>query len=122
MKHLKAVMILFGITMAGEFLKALLPLPVPAGVYGLFILLLCLCTGLVKVDEISGVGDFLLDTMPLMFIPAAVGLVDSFAELKAVLLPVLVISVVSTLFVMIVTGKMAQGIIRRKQKGGESRE
>ena len=110
MKHLKAVVVLFGITMAGEFLKALLPLPVPAGVYGLFILLLCLCTGLVKVDEISGVGDFLLDTMPLMFIPAAVGL------------PVLVISVVSTLFVMIVTGKMAQGIIRRKQKGGESRE
>ena len=122
MKHLKAVVVLFGITMAGEFLNALLPLPVPAGVYGLFILLLCLCTGLVKVDEISGVGDFLLDTMPLMFIPAAVGLVDSFAELKAVMLPVLVISVVSTLFVMIVTGKMAQGIIRRKQKGGESRE
>ena len=38
MKHLKAIAILFGITMAGEFLNTILPLPVPAGVYGLFIL------------------------------------------------------------------------------------
>ena len=122
MKHLKAVVILFGITMVGEFLNALLPLPVPAGVYGLFLLLVLLCTGLVKVEEVSGVGDFLLDTMPLMFITAAVGLVDSFGELKAVMLPVLVISAVSTVFVMIVTGKTAQGIIRRKKKGGASHE
>lgn len=120
MKQMKAVAIIFGITMAGEFLNILLPLPVPAGVYGLFILLICLCTGTVRVEEVSGVGDFLLDTMPLMFIPAAVGLIDSFAQLKAVFLPVLVITVVSTLFVMIVTGKTAQGIIRRKKKEEKS--
>lgn len=122
MKQMKAVVIIFGITMAGEFLNILLPLPVPAGVYGLFLLLICLCSGAVRVEEISGVGDFLLDTMPLMFIPAAVGLIDSFAQLKAVFLPVLVITVVSTLFVMIVTGKTAQSIIRRKKKGEKSHE
>lgn len=37
MKYLKEVAIIFGITMAGECLNLFLPLPVPAGVYGLFI-------------------------------------------------------------------------------------
>lgn len=119
MKHLKAIVIFFGITMAGEFLNTILPLPVPAGVYGLFILLFCLCAGVVKLEVVSGVGDFLLDVMPLMFIPAAVGLMDSFEELRSILLPVFIISVLSTLFVMAVTGRTAQFMIRRKRKKGE---
>ena len=121
MKHLKAIAILFGITMAGEFLNTILPLPVPAGVYGLFILLFCLCSGLVTLDVISGVGDFLLDVMPLMFIPAAVGLMDSFEELKPILVPVLLISILSTLFVMAVTGRTAQFMMRKTRKKGEKR-
>lgn len=116
MKHIKAIALLFGITMAGEFLNAVLPLPVPAGVYGLFILLLCLCSGIISLDTISGVGDFLLDMMPLMFIPAAVGLMDSFEQMKTVLPFVFAISVLSTLFVMAVTGRTAQFLIRRKRK------
>lgn len=121
MKHLKAIAILFGITMAGEFLNTILPLPVPAGVYGLFILLFCLCSGLVTLDVISGVGDFLLDVMPLMFIPAAVGLMDSFEELKPILVPVFLISILSTLFVMAVTGRIAQFMMRKTRKKGEKR-
>ena len=42
MKYIKESAIIFGITMIGEFLNKLLPLPVPAGVYGLFLLLLLL--------------------------------------------------------------------------------
>lgn len=117
MKHLKGIMIISGFTMTGEFLNTVLPLPVPAGVYGLFLLLAGLCLRLVRLEEISAVGDFLLDTMPLMFIPAAVGLMDCFGELKAVLFPVFVISILSTLFVMAVTGRTAQRMIRKKRKG-----
>lgn len=117
MRHLKGILIISGFTMAGEFLNTVLPLPVPAGVYGLFLLLTALCFHFVRLEEISEVGDFLLDTMPLMFVPAAVGLMDCFEELKAVLLPVFVISTLSTLFVMAVTGKTAQFMIRKKRKG-----
>ena len=121
MKYLKEVAIIFGITMAGEFLNYLLPLPVPAGVYGLFILLLLLCAGTLKVEDVSEVGDFFLDTMPLMFIPAGVGLLNSVDEAKSILVPHTVISVVSTVFVMAVTGRVAQNIIRapKKRKGGK---
>ena len=121
MKYLKELAIIFGITMAGEFLNYLLPLPVPAGVYGLFILLLLLCAGTLKVEDVSEVGDFFLDMMPLMFIPAGVGLLNSVDEAKSILVPLTVISVVSTVFVMAVTGRVAQNIIRgpKKRKGGK---
>lgn len=117
MKHLKGIFLISGFTMAGEVLNRLLPFPVPAGVYGLFLLLAALCLRLIRLEDISAVGDFLLDTMPLMFIPAAVGLMDCFGSLKAVLFPAFVISLLSTLFVMAVTGKTAQVMIRRKKKG-----
>ena len=66
MKYLKEVTIIFGITMLGEFLNYLLPFPVPSGVYGLFILLLMLCTGALHTEDVAEVGEFFLDTMPIM--------------------------------------------------------
>lgn len=116
MKFLKETAIIFGITMAGEFLNHLLPLPVPAGVYGLFLLLGLLISGLVREEDVASVSDFFLDIMPLMFIPAGVGLLNSVEEMKGVLIPLTVITVISTVFVMAVTGKVAQHIIRRPVK------
>ena len=118
MKYLKEVTIIFGITMLGEFLNYLLPFPVPSGVYGLFILLLLLCTGALHTEDVAEVGDFFLDTMPIMFIPAGVGLLDSVQEAESILVPLTVITVISTVFVMVATGCVAQSIIRRKNKGG----
>ena len=122
MRFLKEVFIIFGITMLGEFLNYLLPLPVPAGVYGLFMLLALLCVGAVKLDDISVTGNFFLDVMPLMFVPAGVGLLNSIDELKAILIPLTVITAISTVFVMVVTGRVAQYMIRRTQGKKEGKE
>ena len=100
MKYLKEIAIIFGITMTGELLNQWIPFPVPAGVYGLFILLGLLCSGAVKLQDVQATGNLLLDLMPLMFI----------------LVPFFVITVVSTLVVMTVTGKSAEWIIRRQKK------
>ena len=75
MKYVKEMVIIFGITLAGEVLNQLIPLPVPAGVYGLFLLLGLLCSGIVSLPDVEHVGGLLLDLMPLMFIPAAVGII-----------------------------------------------
>lgn len=112
MKYLKEIAIIFGITLVGELLNHLLPLPVPAGVYGLFILLVCLCTGLVKLSDVEVSGGFLLDIMPIMFVPPCVSLLDNYAQLQAILIPVVVISLVSTIIVMVVTGHAAQAMMR----------
>lgn len=116
MKYLKEITIIFGITLIGELLNQTLPLPVPAGVYGLFILLLCLCLRVVKLEDISATGNFLLDTMPLMFIPAGVGLLNNIEQIKGLFVPLIFTITVSTVFVMVVTGKSAQYIIRKDRK------
>lgn len=120
MKFIKEAGIIFSATMLGEILNAVLPFPIPSGVYGLFILLICLCSGIVKLGQVEMTGNFLLDIMPVMFIPAAVGLIESFSAVKAVLAPVFVISVVSTVIVMTVTGKTTEFVIKcfDKEKNG----
>lgn len=122
MKYLKEVAIIFGITMVGEILNKFIPLPVPAGVYGLFILLGLLCTKAVRLSDVAATGNLLLDLMPLMFIPAAVGLIEKFEELKAILVPFIVITVLSTFLVMTITGKAAEAVLNGKEKAGKERE
>lgn len=120
MKYVRQIGIILGITMVGEILNQLLPLPVPAGVYGLFILLAALMTGVVKLEQVEVTGNFLMDTMTMMFIPATVGIITCVEELKAVLVPFLIIISISTVFVMVITGKMAQWIM--EQKSSEKKE
>ena len=67
MKYVKQSCIIFGITMAGELLNRLLPLPVPAGVYGLFLLLIGLCAGVIRLEQVEETGSFHLEIMPIMF-------------------------------------------------------
>lgn len=120
MKYVKESAIIFAITLAGEFLNHMLPLPVPAGVYGLFLMLVLLCSGLLKLKDIEATGNFLLDIMPVMFIPASVGLIESYHQLESVLVPVLVITIVSTIIVMVVTGKAAEIMLKGKKGGDQS--
>ena len=117
MKYVKQVGIIWGFTMAGEILHAILPLPVPSGVYGLFLLLGALMAGWVRLESVEGTGNFLMDTMTMMFIPATVGIVECIGEVKAVLVPFLIIIGISTLLVMAVTGCMAQWVMGRKHSG-----
>ena len=88
----------------------------PAGRWR-FLLLLGLCTGLIKLEHVEETGNFLLDIMPLMFVPVIVGLMEDYDILKAVAVPVIVISVLSTIAVMAVTGKVTEFLIRMMGKG-----
>lgn len=119
MKYLKQFGIIIVISFVGEILNNLLPLPVPASVYGFLILFICLMTGIVKLEAVKDTGKFLVEIMPVMFIPAAVGLIDSFDVLKPILVEVSVILVVTTVVVMVVAGRITQFIIRRGGKNNE---
>ncbi len=118
MKYVKEVAWIMAFTFIGEALNKLLPLPIPAGVYGLVLLLAGLITGIVKLEDVETTGGFLLDTMTLMFIPAAVGIMSVTDILLPVLVPYLVIIISSTVIVMTVTGIAASLILRRSEKKG----
>ena len=116
MKYVRQIGILWGMTMAGEFLNFLLPFPVPAGVYGLFLLLGALLTGVVKIESVEATGNFLMDIMSMMFIPATVGLVEYAQQIGEILVPYTVIIACSTVAVMAATGRLAQVMIERQER------
>ena len=122
MKYVKQFFIILLISFAGEICKYLLPLPIPASIYGMLILFIALMTGWIKLDAVKDVGKFLIEIMPLMFIPAGVGLMESWGTLKPVLLPICVITVVTIVTVMVATGKLSQWMIRREKKRGADHE
>jgi len=113
--YLKQFMIIALIATLGEVLSFFIPLPIPASIYGIVILLALLISGRLKVESVKDVSSFLIAIMPVMFIPATVGLMDSFSLLAGSLLAYVVILVVSTVAVMAVTGRVTQHVIRKEK-------
>lgn len=116
MKYLRQFAIILFVSLLGELLRILIPLPIPASVYGLVLMLVALTTGMLKVHQVKAAADFLIEIMPVMFIPAGVGLLESWPSLRPVWIPVVFISVATTIIVMAVTGRVAQRIIGKEEK------
>ena len=106
--------IIAGISCLGEGLRVLLPLPIPASVYGLVLMLAGLMTGVVRLEKVQYGASFLIEIMPVMFIPAAVGLIEIITDMKGALLPIAGVIVLTTIIVMGATGRTAQWIIERE--------
>ena len=116
MKFLRQFLLIILFSLIGELLHALIPLPIPASIYGLVLLFVALMTGLVKLSHVKETAKFLIEIMPIMFVPAGVGLMESWGEFQAMLVPILVILIVSTVLVMGVSGQVTQTIIRLQKK------
>jgi holin-like protein len=116
-KYIRQFTIILFISLAGEIIHLLVPLPVPASIYGLLIMLIGLRKKWIPLEAVEDVSIFLIDIMPLMFIPAAVGLLDSWGVLRPILVPFLVITLLSTIIVMVITGKVTQLFIKNNRNG-----
>ena len=121
MKILRQFMIILLISFLGEVLKAVWPLPVPASVWGLILMLAALRTGMIKLSQVSDAAVFLIEIMPVMFIPAGVGFLNAWGVLQPVWIPVGVITVLTTVIVMAVTGKVTQAVIQNSKKKRQNR-
>lgn len=119
MKYVKQFAIIMGITCLGELLNYIVPLPIPGSIYGMVILFILLVTGVLKLEQVSETGDFLVSIMPVMFIPAAVGIVDVFAEVQTMLCPIIIALFPITFLVMIISGKVTEFFLERKKDKDE---
>jgi len=99
----------------GEILHEVLPLPIPASIYGLILLLAALKTGLVKLEQVKEVGNFLTGIFPLLFVPAAVGVMELWGELGEMMIPILLAIVPVTILVLASAGRTTQSFSRKKQ-------
>lgn len=113
MKYVKQFLLILFISFIGEIFNKLIPLPIPASIYGMMILFFGLLIGIIKLENVKEVGSFLIEIMPIMFIPAGVGLMTSWVTLKKILIPVLIITALTNVTVMLATGHISQMIIRK---------
>lgn len=115
MKHIKQFAIILLITFWGEALHKFISLPIPSSIYGLLIMLICLQTKILKLEQVKETGNFLLEIMPVMFIPSAVGLIKIWSSITNVVIPIVFVVLFTTILVMVTTGKMADFIISRNR-------
>lgn len=115
MKFIIQFIVIIGFSFAGELLHRIVPLPIPASIYGILLLFAALEAKLVKVKHIRETSTFLIAVMPVMFIPAAVGLIDSWGAISSHLFAYLTVTVVSTFAVMGAAGAVTQFVIRKSK-------
>lgn len=99
----------------GELLHRLLPLPVPASIYGMILLLFALITGVVKLDQVKQTAYFLTSIFPLLFIPGAVGVMELWHVLEKLWLPILIALIPVTILTFAVSGWATQWIAGRQK-------
>lgn len=114
MQYIKQLLIILGISFAGEVLRALLPLPVPASIYGMVLMLVVLMTGIVKLEAVKDAGKFLIAIMTLLFVPSSVGLMVQWDNLRPMLIPFVIITLVSLVTTFAAAGWTTQLLMRRK--------
>ncbi len=112
MKYLKQFCIIIAISFTGEILNRLIPLPIPASIYGIVILFTLLCTKVIKVSDVREVSKFLIEIMPIMFVPPAAGLLETWGIVQTGLWQYLLLTVISTVVVMAVSGLVTQLVIK----------
>lgn len=122
MKYLRQFGIILLLSLAGELIHHCVPLKIPASIYGLLFLFLGLWTKWIPLTAVEEAGAFLIQIMPVMFIPAAAGLLSSYGELLPIWRPFLVITGVSTVLVLAAVGKVTQFFMKKGEaKGGQNR-
>ena len=119
MKYLMQFGIIIGLSLVGEVLNSVIPLPVPASVWGMVLLFVLLCLKVIKLDQVQDAADFLLSIMTVMFVPVGASLITSFADIKDEILGIFAIIIVSTVVCFLVTGKVAQRIIYKSENKGK---
>ena len=108
MKYLSQFCIILGFTLAGEALQRLLPLPIPASVYGLVLLFASLCAGLVKLEQVKETGSFLVSILPILFVAPTVGIVEHWELIRPQLLPIGLLLVGSTVLTFGISGTVTR--------------
>jgi holin-like protein len=113
MAYVKQFGIILFVTFIAEIIRFVVPLPIPASVYGLVLMLAALKTKIIKPERVKDAGLFLVGILQLMFIPAAAGLIDSYAGFRDILPQSIFVILLSASLVIAVTGLVAQGVVKR---------
>ena len=116
MKILKQSAIIAAVCAVAELIKYLLPLPIPASVYGLLLMLAALLTGGIRPEQIETTADFLITIMPVLFVAPTIALVARLDRLASLAVPLLLVATIGTVLVIGLSGKAAQAVGKQEEK------
>ena len=120
MKYLSQFLRILAFTLVGELLQRIIPLPIPASVYGLVLLFAALCTGIVKLEQVKEVGGFLTSILPILFVSPAVGILENWGMIKDAVIPMLLLALVSTITTFGIAGRITQSLRKKEKDHDES--
>lgn len=115
MKYLKQILIILAFSFLGQWLHDVLPLPIPASIYGMVLLFLALGLKMIRLEQVKETGHFLVEIMAVMFVSPAVGLLSCWDVVRDNLGSLCVIIVVSLVLTFWVSGTVTQWLIGRKE-------
>lgn len=119
MKYLSQFLYIIFFSLLGELLAVVIPLPIPAAIYGLLLLLIALMTGLVKERQVSETADFLISLLPVLFVPPLAKILLYWGIIRPQVAAIAIICVVTTVFIFAVSGLATKALQRRRgQKNG----
>ena len=118
MVYVKQFLIILAFTLLGEALAYLIPLPIPAAIYGLILLLTALCTGLLKAEAIRETAKFLVSCLSVLFVAPTVNILSYWGIIAPHLVPICTIILVSTVLVFAVSGLVTKLLRRREDSNG----
>lgn len=116
MNYVKQFCIILAFSFTGEVLNRLIPLPVPASIYGLVLLFLALEFKILRVEHIKEVSKFLLGIMSIFFVPSSVGFINALPLMKKYGIQFALIGIVSTFIVFGVTGRITQQLMKIRNR------
>lgn len=119
MKYLTQFLIIMGFTLLGEVLQRIVPLPIPASVYGIALLFAALCLKWVKVEQVKQTGAFLSSILPILFVSPAVGIVEDWGLIREDLLAILLLLVGTTVLTFGISGRVTQAFLKKEEKNHE---
>ncbi|NLY77446.1 MAG: CidA/LrgA family protein [Tissierellia bacterium] len=124
MKGLKQLCIVLVLLSLGEILNLRFNIPIPGTILGMVILLFLMMISVIKLKTIEHISSILLDNLALFFVPANVGIIVLYDQIKTVWVRLIIVLILSTIIVMSVTGLTVQFLDRAisKQKKGEKYE
>lgn len=114
MKYVRQVLIILAFTGLGELLALCIPLPIPAAIYGIVLMLTALGTGILKTPQVKDASSFLISIMPILYVPICVRILEYWGVISQNAAIIISVTVISTFLVFAVSALVTQAIMGRK--------
>jgi holin-like protein len=115
LKYLRQFGLVLLFSLLGELCRFVIPLTIPASIYGMILLFAALGLKIVKLPDIQDAGGWLVSILPVLFVAPAVNLLSSWDALKNAIVPILVIMIVTTVLVFAVAGLVTKWLLRSRK-------